>query len=212
MKLLFFVVHIMRYTAEQTLDILVEGNRKFSSGEIAVQCFEDAHQIMMADQKPMAVILSCSDSRVLPEQIFSQGFGDVFVIRVAGNIAKPSQIGSIEYAVKQYEIPLVVILGHSDCGAIASTIDVCRNPNKVLPENLQQIVDDIKPTVIDVYENNKTAELAKIAKLAIQENAKNIVIELCENSSFLKQRVEDGELKIVAAKFSMDTAIVEFFD
>ena len=167
---------------------------------------------MQADQKPIAVILSCADSRVLPEQIFSQGIGDIFVIRVAGNIAKPSQIGSIEYAVKQYDIPLVVVLGHSDCGAIASTIHACRDPNKVLPENLQQIVDDIKPTVIEVYENNKAASLDEISTLAIKENAVNIVSELCEDSSFLKQRVDRGDLKIVAAKFNMESAVVEFFD
>lgn len=202
----------MQYTADQTLAILMEGNRKFSSGTIAVQSFQDAQQIMQADQKPIAVILSCADSRVLPEQIFSQGIGDIFVIRVAGNIAKPSQIGSIEYAVKQYDIPLVVVLGHSDCGAIASTIHACRDPNKVLPENLQQIVDDIKPTVIEVYENNKAASLDEISTLAIKENAVNIVSELCEDSSFLKQRVDRGDLKIVAAKFNMESAIVEFFD
>lgn len=202
----------MQYTADQTLAILMEGNRKFSSGTIAVQSFQDAQQIMQADQKPIAVILSCADSRVLPEQIFSQGIGDIFVIRVAGNIAKPSQIGSIEYAVKQYDIPLVVVLGHSDCGAIASTINACRDPNKVLPENLQQIVDDIKPTVIEVYENNKAASLDEISTLAIKENAVNIVSELCEDSSFLKQRVDRGDLKIVAAKFNMEIAVVEFFD
>lgn len=202
----------MHYTADQTLAILIEGNRKFSSGTIAVQSFQDAQQIMQADKKPIAVILSCADSRVLPEQIFSQGIGDIFVIRVAGNIAKPSQIGSIEYAVKQYDIPLVVVLGHSDCGAIASTINACRDPNKVLPENLQQIVDDIKPTVIEVYENNKTAALDEISTLAIKENAVNIVSELCEDSSFLKQRVDSGDLKIVAAKFNMESAVVEFFD
>lgn len=202
----------MQYTADQTLAILMEGNRKFSSGTIAVQSFQDAQQIMQADQKRIAVILSCADSRVLPEQIFSQGIGDIFVIRVAGNIAKPSQIGSIEYAVKQYDIPLVVVLGHSDCGAIASTIHACRDPNKVLPENLQQIVDDIKPTVIEVYENNKAASLDEISTLAIKENAVNIVSELCEDSSFLKQRVDRGDLKIVAAKFNMESAVVEFFD
>ena len=202
----------MQYTADQTLAILMEGNRKFSSGTIAVQSFQGAQQIMQADQKPIAVILSCADSRVLPEQIFSQGIGDIFVIRVAGNIAKPSQIGSIEYAVKQYDIPLVVVLGHSDCGAIASTIHACRDPNKVLPENLQQIVDDIKPTVIEVYENNKAASLDEISTLAIKENAVNIVSELCEDSSFLKQRVDRGDLKIVAAKFNMESAVVEFFD
>ena len=202
----------MQYTADQTLAILMEGNRKFSSGTIAVQSFQDAQQIMQADQKRIAVILSCADSRVLPEQIFSQGIWDIFVSRVAGNIAKPSQIGSIEYAVKQYDIPLVVVLGHSDCGAIASTIHACRDPNKVLPENLQQIVDDIKPTVIEVYENNKAASLDEISTLAIKENAVNIVSELCEDSSFLKQRVDRGDLKIVAAKFNMESAVVEFFD
>ena len=211
MRQLHFVVLIMRYTAEQALNILIEGNRKFCSGEIAAHCFENAQQIMKAEQSPKVVILSCSDSRVLPEQIFSQGFGDVFVIRVAGNIAKSSQIGSIEYAVKQYEIPLVVVLGHSDCGAITSTIDTLRNSKKVLPENLQRIVDDIKPIVMRVYESNKTAELCDIAKLAIKENAVNMVSGLCENSTFLKQRVECMQLKIVAATFSMDTAVVEFF-
>jgi carbonic anhydrase len=202
----------MKYTAEQTLAILVEGNRKFSSGKIAVQSFQDAQQIMQADQKPIAVILSCADSRVLPEQIFSQGIGDIFVIRVAGNIATPAQIGSIEYAVKQYEIPLVVILGHSNCGAISATINALRDPSKVLPENLQHIVDDIKPTVIDVYQNNQDAELETLERLAVKENAVNIVSELCDDSEFLNTRVQSGDLKIVAAKFDMDTALVEFFD
>lgn len=202
----------MRYTVEQTLAILIEGNRRFSSGTIAVQSFQDAQQIMQADQKPIAVILSCADSRVLPEQIFSQGIGDIFVIRVAGNIAQSSQIGSIEYAVKQYDIPLVIVLGHSDCGAISVTINVCKDSSKVLPENLKKIVEDIKPIVIDVYECNKTAELDEIASLAIKANAVNIASELCDDSAFLKERIDSGDLRIVAAKFNMDTAIVEFFD
>lgn len=167
---------------------------------------------MQADQKPIAVILSCADSCVLPEQIFSQGIGDIFVIRVAGNIAQSSQIGSIEYAVKQYDIPLVIVLGHSDCGTISATINVCKDSSKVLPENLKKIVEDIKPTVIDIYERNKTAELDEIASLAIKANAVNIASELCDDSTFLRKRVDSGDLRIVAAKFNMDTAIVEFFD
>ena len=202
----------MKYTAEQTLAILVEGNRKFNTGKIAVQSFQDAQQIMKADQKPIAVILSCADSRVLPEQIFSQGIGDIFVIRVAGNIATPAQIGSIEYAVKQYEIPLVVVLGHSNCGAISATINALRDPQKVFPENLQHIVDDIKPTVIEVYQNNQEVELETLERLAVKENAVNIVSELCEDSVFLNARMQSGDLKIVAAKFDMDTALVEFFN
>src|SRR6187431_3117127 len=135
--------------AAEALARLREGNRRFAENRIVAP--EISHQERRAElterQEPFAIVLGCSDSRVPAELIFDQGFGDLFVIRVAGNIVAPSQVGSVEFAAERYHTRLVVVLGHSKCGAIDATIEELGRPSKDQSRNLQSIVDRVRPSV-----------------------------------------------------------------
>lgn len=201
-------------TSEQALQCLKEGNQRFVNGESTIsKTLTHSQRVEIAQgQNPFAIILGCSDSRVPAELIFDQGFGDLFVIRVAGNIVAPSQVGSVEFAAEQYDCSIVVVLGHSHCGAIQATIDVLTHPEKRSSGNLLSIVNRVRPSVEILMQTELKDDLEKLSKHAVRSNVFASVNQLRHGSAVLENLIAKGKLKIVGAEYSLETGKVEFFD
>lgn len=202
-------------SALDALDRLREGNARFVSdalkSEAAVGRFR--RQEVAVRQDPFAIILGCSDSRVPGEIIFDQGLGDLFVIRVAGNIVAPSQIGSIEFAAERFGTRLVVVLGHSTCGAVTATLEELGRPSEAQSRNLQSIVDRIRPTIQPLLEAG-AAKLppAELMTLAVRANIRASVNQLRHGSQILEQLIRTDDLLVVGAEYSLETGEVDFFE
>lgn len=204
----------MTITALEALRRLQEGNRQFAAGNYnaAEHVAELKWTPDNAGQMPFAVVLGCSDSRVPVEIVFNQGFGDLFVIRVAGNIVAPSQVGSIEFAAEKFGTALVVVLGHTHCGAIDATLDSLINPGGSASRNLRSIVDRISPSVQGLLatELRHNHELLKLA--AVRTNISVSASFLRHGSQLIEQLIEQGKLLVVGAEYSLETGMVDFFD
>lgn len=200
-------------TAVEALARLREGNARFVQHVVSLDALlSHARRSEQARaQNPFAVILGCSDSRVPAEFVFDQGMGDLFVIRVAGNIAAPSQIGSIEFAVDRFGVKLVVVLGHSNCGAIRATLDYISNPSDASP-GIHAIVDRIRPTLLDLVHSCACQDDIELMKSAVRANVRSTVSQLWQSSQLLERLCLAGELKIVGADYSLESGQVEFFD
>jgi carbonic anhydrase len=200
-------------SAQEALERLKEGNRRFvadiGSGETRARHtkFE-----VIENQRPFAVILGCSDARVPAEMVFDQGFGDLFVIRVAGNVVAPSQIGSVEYAAARAGARLVVVLGHSNCGAVEATIEELRQPTESRSPNLRSIVDRIKPSLDTLSEQELNGELDVLMEHAVRANIRASVEHLRQGSTILEQLIQGDGLMVVGAEYSLGTGVVEFLD
>ena len=171
----------------------------------------DGHEYMPS-QRPSAIIVGCSDSRVPVELVFDQGFGSLFVIRVAGNVVTPPQVGSVEFAVQQFETPLVVVLGHSNCGAVAATVDELASPEGALTPNLQSIVDQISPAVQTLMETPLGEDRASLIEQAVRANVRLAADQLRQGSSLLQERIASEKLLVIGAEYSLETGVVDFFD
>lgn len=201
-------------SALEALDGLVEGNRRFVSDvrgrdSLASQARRNE---LVAGQEPFAIILGCSDSRVPAEIIFDQGLGDLFVIRVAGNIVAPSQIGSVEFAAECFGTRLVVILGHSGCGAVLATLEELKRPTEGRSPNLRSIVDRIRPSVEPLFETDLRHSPDELMQRAVRANIRAAANNLRHGSRVLEQLIQEGELLVVGAEYSLDTGMVDFFD
>jgi carbonic anhydrase len=163
-------------------------------------------------QEPFAVILGCSDSRVPIEIIFDFSLGHLFVIRVAGNVVAPSQIGSIEFAAEQFGTRLVVVMGHDDCGAVSATIGELKRPTESRSPNLSAIVDRIRPAVEPLMATETEMKDAALLDQAIRANIRASVNHLRHGSEILETLVRDDGLLVVGAEYSLETGTVEFFD
>jgi carbonic anhydrase len=163
-------------------------------------------------QTPFAIILGCSDSRVPAELIFDQGLGDLFVIRVAGNIVAASQIGSIEFAAERYNTRLVLVVGHSQCGAILATVDELQQESANQSRNLQFIVDRIRPSVEPLLATSLRNDRDKLVREAVRANIRASVKQLRHGSEVLEQLIQTNGLAIVGAEYSLETGVVEFFE
>ncbi len=163
-------------------------------------------------QKPKAIILGCSDSRVPAELVFDQGFGSLFVIRVAGNIVAPSQIGSVEFAVQQFKTPLVVVLGHSNCGAVTATINELEKPGGPATPNLWSIVERITPAVSTLMDTPLKNDKEALIAHAIRANVRLAADHLRHGSRLLEEQVASNNVLIVGAEYSLETGAVDFFD
>ena len=197
-------------STEEALNRLRKGNKRFVSDSSIFNnapSHKSRRHSLAEDQDPFAIILGCSDSRVPSEIVFDQGVGDLFVIRVAGNIVAPSQIGSIELAVERFGARLVVVMGHSRCGAIQATLDSLRDPSKNQSKNLRSIVDRIRPSLelLDIDQDPET-----ILQQAVRANIHSSVSQLQQESRVLEQLVREGDLLILGAEYSLDTGIVNF--
>ena len=163
-------------------------------------------------QEPFAIILGCSDARVPAEIVFDQGLGDLFVIRVAGNIVAPSQVGSVEFAAERFGTRLVVVLGHSQCGAILATLEELRRPNENQSRNLRSIVDRVRPSVEGLLATELRHDENALVRQAVRANIRASVDHLRHGSQVLEQLIQDDGLLIVGAEYSLETGVVEFFD
>ncbi len=200
-------------SAERGLGRLQEGNRRFVAG-LAGSGFV-AHPLrrseVAAAQEPFAVVLGCSDSRVPAEMVFDQGLGDLFVIRVAGNIVAPSQIGSVEFAVERFHVPLAVVLGHSRCGAILATLEEVGGPRERPSRNLLSIVDRVRPSVESLLATELRNDPAALVSEAVRANVRASVNHLRHGSGILERHIQTGDLVVVGAEYSLESGIVEFF-
>lgn len=186
---------------------LIEGNQRFINNKTLNHIFVPyLDKDKFFTQAPFAVILGCSDSRAPVEMIFDQSQGDLFVIRIAGNLVTPSQLGSIELAIAKFGAPLVVVLSHEHCGAVAATVDECLNQTQ-LSKNINYIANCIKPSVEPLL--NKGLSVEQIITQAIQENAKNSVLEI-HKSEIVAQAVALGQVAIIGAHYSLETGLVSF--
>lgn len=197
--------------AAEALDRLREGNRRFASDRLLNQ---DSHQSrraqLTAGQNPFAIILGCSDSRVPAEIVFDQGLGDLFVIRVAGNIAQPSQIGSVEFAASQFGTRLVVVLGHSMCGAVQAVVENLQGSGT--SDNLGSIIDLIRPSVDALIARGHGEDPETLAEKAVRANIQASAERLRHGSAIIEKLERDDGLVIVGAEYSLDTGLVDFFD
>ena len=166
----------------------------------------------MNSQEPFAIILGCSDSRVPAELVFDQGLGDLFVIRVAGNIVAPSQVGSVEFAAERFHTRLVVVLGHSQCGAIEATLEELRIPTANQSRNLRAIVDRVRPAVEGVLEEDAGNDQAALLHRAVRANIRASTDHLRHGSDVLELLIRDSGLLVVGAEYSLETGVVDFFD
>lgn len=193
---------------------LVEGNRRFAAGEplSANLSIEERRAQLIESQAPSAVILGCSDSRAPAEILFDQGLGDLFVIRVAGNIVAPSGIGSIEYAVEALGVRLIVVLGHSSCGAVRATVDELKVPRENRSPNLESIVSRISPSVQPLLDADITDDANELVNHAVRANIRASVRHLKAGSPIVEKWIDEDFLFVVGAEYSLETGLVEFFD
>ncbi|TNE83143.1 MAG: carbonic anhydrase [Gammaproteobacteria bacterium] len=200
--------------AQQALQRLVEGNRRFVAGEAkaASQSDQARRAELVADQKPFAIVLGCSDSRVPAELVFDQGLGDLFVIRVAGNVVAPSQVGSVEFAAEWFDTRLVVVLGHTCCGAVSATLAELAGEGGHVSRNLRSIVDRVRPSVEPLLETELVNDPALLAAKAVRANIRASVGHLRHGSEVLEKLIMDGKLLVVGAEYSLETGVVDFFD
>lgn len=201
--------------APKALLRLLQGNRRFMknrrTGQLAVH--RDSRKLMLKSRGPFAIILSCSDSRAPSEILFDQGLGDLFVIRVAGNVVAPSLIGSVEFAAATTPARLVVVMGHTQCGAVQATLDAVEGKKPVLSENIHDIVERIQPHV-DRLVRRKRGKYSRddLWRDSVRANVLASVDRLRHGSRFLEEMVRHSELVIVGAEYNIDTGFVDFFD
>jgi carbonic anhydrase len=200
--------------AHEALDRLREGNRRFVE-EVRRSHAAGGRQRrieLAAGQDPSAIILGCSDSRVPAELVFDQGLGDLFVIRVAGNIVAPSQVGSVEFAAERFGTRLVVVLGHSKCGAILATIEELSRPTTDQSRNLRSIVNRVRPSVQALLATDLAMNHDALVAEAVRANIRASVDHLRHGSEVLEQLVRTDGLLIVGAEYSLETGVVDFFE
>lgn len=201
-------------SAHAALERLREGNRRFvagvqSRGTLASQARRSE---LVTGQAPFAAILGCSDSRVPVEIIFDQGLGDLFVIRVAGNVVAPSQIGSVEFAAERFGTQLVVVLGHSRCGAVLATLEELQRPTASQSQNLRSIVDRVRPAVEGLLATELRHDADALLRHAVRANIRASANHLRHGSQVIEQLVQRDGLLVVGAEYSLETGIVDFFD
>ena len=200
--------------ALQALDRLREGNARFVAdirAHAAAISPARRHELA-AGQEPFAILLGCSDSRVPAEIVFDQGLGDLFVIRVAGNIVAASQVGSVEFAAARFRTRLVVVLGHSQCGAVLATVEELQRPSANQSRALRSIVDRVRPSVEALLATELRHDPEALVREAVRANIRVSANHLRHGSELLEQLIQDDGLLVVGAEYSLDTGVVDFFD
>jgi carbonic anhydrase len=205
----------MTTPAQQALARLREGNQRFvASIQSGQPLLGPTKPIELGQaQNPVAIILGCSDARVPAELVFDQGLGDLFVIRVAGNVVAPSQVGSVEFAASRFGTPLVVVLGHSKCGAILATIEALQQPAETpQSRNLNSIVNRVRPSVEGLLATELRHDLDSLVHHAVRANVRASVNQLSHGSELLEQLIQHQGLMVVGAEYSLETGAGEFLD
>ncbi|WP_169392265.1 MULTISPECIES: carbonic anhydrase [Psychrobacter] len=208
--------HAQPVSGKDALEMLKQGNARYVASLTSTDPMTQRRPALVKDQYPHAIILGCSDARVPVEIVFDQGLGDLFVIRVAGNVVAPSQIGSVEFAAEKFQTQLVVVLGHSNCGAVTACVDALINPEQYYSPNLQSIVDRIRPSVYNLHElataKGHDADADELVDRAIRANVRMSVSQLKHGSRILEDLTQSGKLLIVGAEYDLKTGKVRFLD
>jgi carbonic anhydrase len=201
-------------SAREALERLRTGNRRFASDTRSGETLTNQRRRdeVSAGQEPFAIVLGCSDSRVPAEIVFDQGLGDLFVIRVAGNIVASSQVGSVEFAAGRYGTRLVVVLGHSQCGAVLATLEELQRPTGHQSGNLRSIVDRVRPSVETLLATELRHDPAALVRQAVRANIRVSANQLRHGSEVLEHLIQKDGLLVVGGEYSLETGIVEFFD
>jgi carbonic anhydrase len=197
-------------SADEALSKLLDGNKRYVESKMNA-CSESsttAREALAKGQKPYAIILSCSDSRVPPELVFDKALGEVFVVRVAGNVPDPIVLGSIEYAAEHLGSPLIVVLGHERCGAVTAAVDAKGKPEG----NIGAIIKTIAPAVKQAKKDYKGKNKAELVETAVDDNVKLVAANITRQSAVLRHLVKEGKIKIVAAKYDLDDGKVSLLD
>ena len=200
--------------ARDALQRLRDGNARFVASGSGDGDFplESRRITLTKSQEPFAIILGCSDARVPAEIVFDQGLGDLFVIRVAGIIVAPSQLGSVEFAAERFGTRLVLVVGHSECGAISATLDELQRPSSNQSRNLRSIVDRVRPSVEGLLQAGLGYDSPGLARQAVRANIRASADHLRHGSEVLEQLILNDGLLVVGAEYSLDTGVVDFFD
>ena len=201
-------------TALDALARLRDGNRRLVANQTTAPALSDQARraALVAGQEPFAIVLGCSDSRVPAELVFDQGFGDLFVIRVAGNIVAPSQIGSVEFAAARFDTRLVVVMGHSQCGAVIATLEELLGHANNQSRNLRSIVDRVRPSVEALLSSRREDDAEAVVRDAVRANVRASVNHLRHGSELLEQLIRNAGLLVAGAEYSLETGIVTFFE
>jgi len=206
--------------ALEALARLREGNARFAANVRSLDSLlsQARRGDLVAGQNPFAIILGCSDSRAPAEIVFDQGLGDLFVIRVAGNIVAPSQIGSVEFAASRFGTRLVVVLGHSNCGAVSATLEELTRPRGSQSRHLESIVNRVRPAVepllegLDITSGTVVHFDDALIQRAVRANVRVASNQLRNSSEILEDLIEHHGLLIVGAEYSLETGLVDFFE
>lgn len=199
--------------AKQALQRLKDGNQRYLSDDIPpIHINAESRRQLLNSQNPFAIILGCSDSRVPAEIIFGQGLGDLFVIRVAGNVVAPSQIGSIEFAAEKFGTSLVVVLGHTMCGAVEATIEQLKRPTELRSPHLHSIVSRIRPGVEPLLDAEGSDDKQALMHRAVRANIETSVANLRHGSEILESLIDSEKLMIVGAEYCLETGVVDFIE
>jgi carbonic anhydrase len=204
----------VKITALDALERLRVGNHRFASGMGSVDGLSNRTRRveLVMGQQPFAIVLGCSDSRVPAEIVFDQGLGDLFVIRVAGNVVAPSQVGSVEFAAERFGTRLVVVLGHSQCGAVLATLEELRRPNENQSRNLRSIVDRIRPSVEGLLATALGMDPDALVHEAVRANVRVSANQLRHGSELLERLIDHEGLLVVGAEYSLESGMVDIFD
>jgi len=199
-------------TAKAALERLKAGNLRYVQNVRSVDSMlsHSRRDDLFQPQNPVAIVLGCSDSRAPAEIVFDQGLGDLFVIRVAGNIVAPSQIGSVEFAAERFGTRLVVVMGHTNCGAIAATLEAIVSPQPT-SRNLMSIVNRVRPGIEGLVATDLVQDPARLAREAMRANVRAAVSHLRHGSEVLERLAEQG-LAVVGAELDLTSGEVRFFD
>ena len=201
-------------SAQDALARLRDGNRRFVANEstASAQLTPSQRLALTNGQQPFAIVLGCSDSRVPAELVFDQGFGELFVIRVAGNIVAPSQVGSVEFAAARFETRLVVVMGHSQCGAVTAAVEEVLGQATNESRNLRSIVDRVRPSVEAVVTARADHDVDALIGDAVRANVRASVDHLRHGSQLLEALIQRDGLRVVGAEYSLESGVVTFFD
>ena len=201
-------------SAKEAFARLREGNARFVANASRTDPYINGSRraALLERQQPFAIILGCSDSRVPAELVFDQGFGDLFVIRVAGNIVAPSQVGSVEFAAERFGTRLVVVMGHSRCGAVLATLEELQGQAASKSRNLRDIVDRIRPSVETLLAHGTPHDPEALVHHAVRANVRASVNHLRHGSELLERLARIDGFDVVGAEYSLATGIVDFFD
>jgi carbonic anhydrase len=198
--------------AREAIFRLVEGNRRYAQNVRSVDSMLGHSRRDLEAQRPFAIILGCSDSRAPAEIVFDQGLGDLFVIRVAGNIVAPSQVGSVEFAAERFGTRLVVVMGHTGCGAIDAALEAVMRKEGPVSRNLMSIVDRVRPSIESLVSTDLVNDPVRLRREAMRANVRASVGQLRHSSDIVEHLVANDGLWVVGAELDLSTGEVDFLE